>query len=78
MLFPYGEYIIEQISVPNGVLLNSKVMEFSINNETIINNDELGDYIEVSFYNKFIMGNLEVSVKKEILSNNNYSYEIVE
>lgn len=77
MLFSYGDYVIEQILVPDGVVLNSEVMEFSINNETIINNSELGDYIEVSFYNKFVMGNLEVDVKKEILSNNNYSYEVV-
>ena len=33
---PYGDYVLKEISVPNGYLLNNKEINFSVNNKTCI------------------------------------------
>lgn len=79
LLFSYGDYVLEQVNVPYGVLLNTKQFEFSINEETQFCEDGDDLYLNLDFYNKFIIGNLEVIVNKEQFysSINNYTYEKV-
>ena len=77
-LLDYGDYVLEQVDVPKGILINSAVLEFSINEQTEIKGDDDEIFIDVNFYNKRIRGKIEILANEEIFYSevNSYDYKL--
>lgn len=75
----YGDYVLEQVSVPEGILLREEGMEFSINDNSILSLVN-GDLImEVDVSNELITGRVEVIATEEVFYKevNYFKYEFV-
>lgn len=77
MIFSYGDYILEQVSVPKGVFKNSNSLEFTIDDQTDLQFVDGDLFIELDVFNQFIMGSLEFLSNEEVfyISNNDYDYK---
>jgi len=76
MEIPYGEYILEQVSVEKGYIRNEIGIEISIDDHTEL---EIIDGIlwkKLNFYNKKMVGEVDVITNQEVFvgGENNYSY----
>lgn len=73
----YGDYILEQVGVPKGILLSDKEIEFGINDTSKISLIDGNLVMELDFYNKIVKGNVIVKSLEEIFykSVNNYGYK---
>lgn len=75
----YGDYVLEQVSVPNGFMLNEEEKHFSINDDSELS--LIGDALvmEVNFYNELVMGRVNVlALEEKFYSNfNEYGYEMM-
>jgi len=78
IMLGYGDYILEQINVPDGILLNSEFQEFSINDNSNLSLVNGNLVMNVNFYNEFVMGKVEVLATEEKFykNTNDYGYEI--
>lgn len=76
MLFSYGEYVLEQVDVVEGYIINSNPIEFSICDQS--NFDLIDDNLifTVEVFNDRIFGNIQVISNEEIFyaELNNYGY----
>ena len=73
LITPYpllsGKYLIEEITVPNGYAINKDGVEFSIDENTEILEDELiGEYIEIQFGDQEVLGTIEITKKGDMLT----------
>ena len=57
-----GTYVIKEVDVAEGYVLNDKEVEF------VINEDIEDDVLEVAFYNKAVKGNITVKKEGEVLT----------
>jgi len=75
-----GDYLIEEITAPNGYLLSNKSVEFSIKENTEIVEDSVyGSLIELSFENDAVKGKIDINKTGEKLNieNGTYKYETI-
>lgn len=76
-LLPYGDYILEQVAVPKGYILNQELLEFSINDQTPF--EVIDDQLVTSldYYNLFWLGKINILTNKEVFHtySNGYEYE---
>lgn len=76
MLFSYGDYVLEQVNVPKGIVLNKGQLEFSISDKSnfLVDNGIL--LLEVEYFNEVMLGNVNVSANKEVFftTDNKYGY----
>lgn len=73
-----GNYKIEELTTPDGYLINTEGVIFSIDeNSNIIEDDDYGQYIEIKFSNKKIKGQIEIEKTGEsfVIENGNFYYE---
>ena len=73
-----GNYKIEELTTPDGYLINTEGVIFSIDeNSNIIEDDDYGQYIEIKFSNKKIKGQIEIEKTGEsfVVENSNFYYE---
>ena len=73
-----GNYKIEESTTPDGYLINTEGVIFSINeNSNIIEDEDYGQYIEIKFSNKKIKGQIEIEKTGEtfIIDNGSFHYE---
>lgn len=74
----YGDYIIEQLSTPTGVIINEKEIEFSINNDTVIELPN-GNFISnVTINNTFTKGKLIIKSFEEKYDETNNEKVLIE
>ena len=77
ILLEYGDYILEQVDVPECILLNNEKIEFSINNNSKLKLEDNSLIMDIEVNNKLVMGEVKVvtfweEFYKEL---NNYGYE---
>jgi len=74
---PYGDYILEQVNTPNGVLLNSESLSFTINDKTKIDLIDGRLVMELDIYNELIKGRVNVIAMEEVIYKdyNSFKYE---
>lgn len=69
MLIPgfliYGDYVIEQVSVPGGVVLNEESIEFTIDNNSKLDLVDGNLVMNVEFVNELVMGKVNVLTYEE-------------
>lgn len=73
-----GNYKIKELTTPDGYLINTEGVIFSIDeNSNIIEDDDYGQYIEIKFSNKKIKGQIEIEKTGEsfVIENGNFYYE---
>ena len=73
-----GNYKIEELTTPDGYVINTDGVIFNIDeNSNIIEDDDFGQYIEVKFSNKKIKGQIEIEKNGEtfIIDNGSFHYE---
>ena len=73
-----GQYKIEELTTPDGYLINTEGVVFSIDeNSEIVEDDDYGQYIEIKFSNEKIKGQIEIEKTGEtfIIENGNFYYE---
>lgn len=73
-----GNYKIEELTTPDGYLINTEGVIFSIDeNSNIIEDDDYGQYIEIKFSNKKIKGQIEIEKTGEsfVIEDGNFYYE---
>ena len=73
-----GNYKIEELTTPDGYVINTDGVIFNIDeNSNIIEDDDFGQYIEVKFSNKKIKGQIEIEKTGEtfIIDNGSFHYE---
>ena len=77
ILFSYGDYVLEQVDVPDGYLLNGKEKEFSINDKVNLSLVDGNLIMNVEFFNELVMGKVNVVANEEkFYSNvNEYGYK---
>lgn len=74
-----GTYQIEEISSPKGYILSKDHLTFRIDeNSKIIEDDDYGKYVEVSFANQAIKGDIHVNKSGELfkVEDNSFKYEV--
>lgn len=82
----YGNYVIEQLSTPTGVVINEKEIEFSINSDTAVELPN-GNFVStVTINNTFAKGKLiiksleekynEINNKKELIERSNVEFSL--
>ena len=72
-----GQYKIEELSSPNGYLLNENGLFFTIGDDSnIITDDEYGDFIKVDFANDKIMGEIVIEKTGDLFNvlNGSFNY----
>ena len=72
LITPYpldsGRYKIEEVKAPNGYTVNLEGVEFTIDETTkLLNNDDLGNYIEIRFENQEVYGTIEIKKEGDML-----------
>ena len=77
ILLEYGDYVLEQVEVSEGILLNEEKVEFSINNNSKLKLEDNNLIMDINVSNRLVMGEVEVvtfleEFYKEL---NNYGYE---
>lgn len=77
ILLNYGDYILEQIDVPKGIILSEEEIEFSINDNSNLKLEDNNLVMDIEVFNKLVMGEVKVvtfleEFYKEL---NNYGYE---
>ena len=75
-----GDYIIEEITAPNGYLLSDETIEFSIKeNSEIIEDSIYGSLIEIEFENDAVKGKIEINKTGEnaVFEDNTFKYETI-
>ncbi len=73
-----GNYSIEEISSPNGYLINDSKLSFRLDDETpLINDNEYGDYFEINYEDKQVKGQIEILKEGDqfVINDNKFSYE---
>ena len=77
MLFSYGDYVLEQVEVPTGMLLNKNSVEFTIDEHTELMMSDQRLFVEIVVCNQLIKGNIHILANKEefYFDMNNYGYE---
>ena len=73
-----GNYKIEESTTPDGYLINTEGVIFSVDeNSNIIEDEDYGQYIEIKFSNKKIKGQIEIEKTGEtfIIDNGSFHYE---
>lgn len=84
LITPYpldsGRYRIEEVKAPNGYVVDSKGVEFTIDENTELQySDDLGIYIEIRVENQEVLGTIEIKKEGDMLSNidkdRNFVYE---
>lgn len=75
----YGDYILEQVSVPNDIYLNNEMYEFSIDENTKLSLEDNKLVLDINIYNELIRGSVEVKATEEVFYKdfNNYGYNII-
>lgn len=73
----YGNYILEQVNVPDGVLLYEDDISFSINSRSKLELDDGDLVIDVDVYNDLIKGKVNIKTLKEVYYKdfNEYGYK---
>ena len=61
----YGDYVIEQVSVPEGVVLNDDDIEFTIDNKSKLDLVDGNMVMNVGFINELVMGKVNVLAYQE-------------
>ena len=61
----YGDYVIEQVSVPEGVLLNEDSIEFVIDNNSKLDIVDDNLVMNVEFINELVMGKVNILAYEE-------------
>ena len=76
VMLEYGDYVLEQVSVPKGVVLNKKNLSFSINNNSNLILIDGTFVMDINFYNEVVMGKVLVRATKETFykEHNDYGY----
>ena len=73
-----GSYKIEELTTPDGYVINTDGVIFNIDeNSNIVDDDDFGQYIEVKFSNKKIKGKIEIEKTGEtfIIEDNSFHYD---
>lgn len=76
MLLSYGDYVLEQVNVPKGIILNKERVEFSISDKSSFLVDDGNLLLEVEYFNEVMLGNINIVANEEVFltQNNKYSY----
>lgn len=79
ILLEYGDYVLEQVDVPKGILLNKEDFEFSVNDNSKLDLVDDNLIMNVNFTNELVMGEVKVVALEEKFYKdiNNYGYEDV-
>ncbi len=74
---PYGDYILEQVGVPNGYILNTEKYEFTINDLSLLEVIDGELVFTIDYYNSLQMAELDIVTNKEIFHTitNDYEYQ---
>ncbi len=72
-----GNYRLIEIDSPNGYLIDSEGLDFTIGEDTYYNYTTYGAFVTVYFENKAIKGQIEVNKKGEdiVIENGNFTYQ---
>lgn len=75
----YGDYVIEQVSVPEGVVLNEEGIEFMIDNKSKLDLVDGNLVMNVEFINELVMGKVNILAHQEeyYKEEGEFSYKIV-
>ena len=76
---PFGNYVIEQVSTPEGVLLNETGINFNLNDNTKFSLVNGNLVMELNIYNELIMGRVNVLATQEKFFKevNEYGYKVL-
>lgn len=61
-----GEYVLEQVSVPLGIILNDKLIEFKVDNESIVELVDSNYIMEININNDLVKGRVNISTLEEV------------
>ena len=61
-----GEYVLEQVSVPLGFVLNNEKFEFSVNDKSNVKFIDNNYLMEINIRNDLVIGNIEISTLEEV------------
>lgn len=77
ILLDYGDYILEQVDTPYGILFDENSIEFSINDQSNLNLIDQSLVLEIPIYKELIMGKVLVYSYEELFYSglNEYGYE---
>ena len=73
-----GNYSLEEITSPDGYLVNDSKLSFRLDDETeLVRDEEYGDYFEISYENKQIKGQIEIQKDGEqfVAKDDGFTYE---
>lgn len=76
-MLPYGDYILEQVSVPKGVVVLKKDVEFSINDNSKLELEDGNLVMKLNVYNDIVKGSIKVKALEEVFYKdiNEYGYK---
>ena len=77
VLLSYGDYVLEQVDTPNGVMLNKQKQDFRIDDKSNLALVDDNFVMEVNVYNELVKGKVEVLANEEKFYTefNDYGYE---
>ena len=81
LIFPflvsYGDYVLEQVSIPYGYILNSEGVEFSVDEQSNLEVVDGKFILNLEFYNSLLLGTINIVTNEEVFHSylNGYDYE---